>query len=152
MSAKSAIDRAAATPDYLAAPGPTFDHPSDVLACVETPAAERRAILAAWASDARAVENAPHLRQLENGARVAVSEILDALRRLDAEGADRRPSPASPAAERRAAISGETMLLVRLGGASSWCNKVGIIAQLAAGGLRRVNAPRAEAAYLALEG
>ena len=90
MSAEFVIDRAAATPDYLAAPGPSFDHPSEVLACVETPAAERRAILAAWASDARAVENAPHLRQLENGARVPVSEILEALRRLDAEGADRR--------------------------------------------------------------
>lgn len=97
MSAEFVIDRAAATPDYLAAPGLSFDHPSEVLACVETPTAERRAILAAWASDARAVENAPHLRQLENGARVTVSEILEALRRLDAEGADRRlPAPRQP--------------------------------------------------------
>jgi hypothetical protein len=47
--------------------------------------AERRAILAACASDAHAVEDAPWLRQLENGARISVDEVLSALRALDDE-------------------------------------------------------------------
>jgi hypothetical protein len=56
MSAQSVIERAAATPDFLAAPGPSFDHPSEVLARADIPVAERRAILAAWASDAHATK------------------------------------------------------------------------------------------------
>jgi hypothetical protein len=102
VSAQSVFERAAATPDVLAAPGLSFDHPSEVLARVETPLAERRAILAAWASDAHAVEDAPHLRQLENGARVPVSEILEALRQLDAE-AELGPCAAWPVAKPGAA-------------------------------------------------
>lgn len=43
----------------------------------------KRALLASWASDAHAVPDRPTLRRLDNGAVVAVSEILRALRSLD---------------------------------------------------------------------
>jgi hypothetical protein len=44
----------------------------------------KRAILAAWVSDACAVENLPNWRRLPGtGALVALDEILDALRALD---------------------------------------------------------------------
>lgn len=45
--------------------------------------AEKRALLASWASDARAVPNYPPLRQLDNGAFVTIDAVLEALRRLD---------------------------------------------------------------------
>lgn len=60
-----------------------FMHPDEVLACRSLSNPERRAILAAWASDAHAVEGQPSLRQLKSGAMVPVSEILRALRALD---------------------------------------------------------------------
>ncbi len=74
-----AFERAAPTPDFLAAPALNLHHPSEVLGHPDLRADERRAILAGWASDAHAVENAPWLRQLENGARIPVDEILCAL-------------------------------------------------------------------------
>jgi hypothetical protein len=44
----------------------------------------KRAILAAWVSDACAVENLPNWRKLPGtGALVALDDILDALRALD---------------------------------------------------------------------
>lgn len=45
--------------------------------------AEKRALLASWASDGRAVPNHPSLRQLESGAFVTIDAVLDALKRLD---------------------------------------------------------------------
>jgi hypothetical protein len=45
--------------------------------------AEKRALLASWASDARAVPNYPPLRQLESGAFVTIDAVLEALKRLD---------------------------------------------------------------------
>ena len=45
---------------------------------------DKRAILASWASDASAVEDAPTLRWLVGAdAPVPLREVLDALRRLD---------------------------------------------------------------------
>ena len=64
---------------------------SEVLANPDLTVAERRAILASWASDARAVEDAPQLRQLENGARMLVGE-----RALDDERPPRAPRMPSP--------------------------------------------------------
>ncbi|SRR5271166_710904 len=87
MRNKVCFEGVAPTADFLAAPTPNFHHPSEVLGDPGLTVAERRAILANWASDARAVENAPWLRQLENGARIPVSDILSALRRLDNEPA-----------------------------------------------------------------
>lgn len=75
------FDRAS-TPDFLAAAA-GFHHPSEVLGDPGLAAWERRTILADWASDAHASRNAPRLRQVDNGARIPVSEILAALRRLD---------------------------------------------------------------------
>src|SRR4030088_2898672 len=43
-------------------PGSVFDHPRDVLADAALSRAEKRAILASWASDAAAVTSCPSLR------------------------------------------------------------------------------------------
>lgn len=69
-----------------AAPGDVFRHPREVLAHPDLSAAEKREVLAAWASDACALENAPALRCLA-GCRaepVCVDAVLDALAELDA--------------------------------------------------------------------
>ncbi len=57
--------------------------PDDVLAVPQLTRSEKREILASWASDARAVANAPGLRRLENGAIINLDDILEALRLLD---------------------------------------------------------------------
>ena len=44
---------------------------------------EKKAVLASWISDARAVESAPSLRRLDSGAVVEVDAILRALVLLD---------------------------------------------------------------------
>jgi hypothetical protein len=54
----------------------------------ELSAADKRAVLASWISDARAIDNLPHLRRLDDGVIVSVDEILLALKSLDHE--DRR--------------------------------------------------------------
>jgi len=45
--------------------------------------AEKRQILSSWASDARAVPDAPALRKLDNGSVVGIDDILTALQALD---------------------------------------------------------------------
>jgi hypothetical protein len=65
-----------------------YIHPDDVTSDPELTIAEKRAILASWISDARAVENAPALRRLESGAVVQVDAILQALGQLDGLAAD----------------------------------------------------------------
>ena len=62
---------------------PIFQHPDDVINDPEMSRAEKRALLASWASDARAVPGSPSLRQLEDGSIVEVDEILRALKALD---------------------------------------------------------------------
>src|SRR5271165_6127295 len=79
---------AAVQPDSPVAPALALQHPNEVLEQPALTDAEKRAILAHWASDAHTVENAPWLRQLGSGARVPVSEVLRALRRLDVRAAD----------------------------------------------------------------
>ena len=59
---------------------------ADPLRVVSDPAmstAEKRALLASWASDARAVPNYPPLRRLDSGQLVSIDAVLDALKRLD---------------------------------------------------------------------
>ncbi len=70
-------------------------HPDDVVNDRKLTKAEKKAILASWASDARAVENDPQLRRLDSGAVVEVAEILRALALLDgpATVAKRQPFP-----------------------------------------------------------
>jgi hypothetical protein len=95
MQNRIVFERAAPSPDWLAAPA-SHHHPSEVLADPDLTVAERRAILASWASDAHAVEDAPQLRQLENGARAPVSDILSALKALDDEAPARAPRTTLP--------------------------------------------------------
>jgi hypothetical protein len=62
----------------------SFTHPSDVLADLSLTPAKKRCILAAWASDAFAVEGKPWLRQIAGHKDpIPLAEILSALRRLD---------------------------------------------------------------------
>ncbi len=61
----------------------SFAHPDDVVSDPQLSLARKRAILASWVSDVRAVENAPALRRLDSGAIVAVDDVLQALVRLD---------------------------------------------------------------------
>jgi hypothetical protein len=60
-----------------------YTHPSDVTSDPKLTTAEKRAVLASWISDARAVENAPSLRRLDSGALVEVDDIRRALVLLD---------------------------------------------------------------------
>ncbi len=81
-----------------------FSDPSDILRDPDMTRDEKRAILAAWASDALAVEGALSLRRLENGAVADVDAILAALRSLDAiDGPLSAPSnePVSVRSEKR---------------------------------------------------
>ena len=73
--------------DWLVTPGLAFSHPSEVLEYPELSQAERRAILASWASDALALEGAHWMRCLDHGSVVTLAELLDALRKLDAQTA-----------------------------------------------------------------
>ncbi len=64
-------------------PAQAYTHPSQVLEDGDLTTAEKRAILASWASDACAVEAAPELREPSPGHQVKFDEIMDALRSLD---------------------------------------------------------------------
>jgi hypothetical protein len=77
-------------------PGTVFEHPKDVVAHPSLTLAERRAILASWASDASAIAFCPALRAPEGlKAPVSIDAILEAL-----SGARRRsPQPARRQAE-----------------------------------------------------
>lgn len=90
-----------------ATPAAVFSHPREVLNDDGLTSAEKRAILASWVSDARAVENAPELRQLEGGAVVRLDEVMQALRDLDsgrsALGPSRLPAWHMRVARRRRA-------------------------------------------------
>ena len=70
----------------------TFSHPSEVLKNPLLSSAEKRCVLAAWASDAFAVRDNPWLRQLPGSPNtIPLKDILGALRRLDDE--DDGPPP-----------------------------------------------------------
>ena len=65
-------------------PARFFRHPRDVVQHATLTTAEKRAILASWASDACAIESVPALRQIP-GSSVVVrfDDVIDALRQLD---------------------------------------------------------------------
>lgn len=70
-----------------------YDHPRQVLADAILEPVQKRCILAAWASDAFAVEDRPWLRQIPGSpVPVLLSEILDALLRLDDDDGDPPPT------------------------------------------------------------
>jgi hypothetical protein len=81
--------------NYLLHPGTTFDHPKDVVAHPELSLAEKRAIVASWASDAAAIALCPALRAPEGLKEpVSIDEILEALQTLD--GGPRHPPGGKP--------------------------------------------------------
>ena len=76
--------------NYLLRPSTAFEHPRDVVSHPSLSLAEKRAILASWASDASAIASCPSLRAPEGlKAPVTIDEILDALCALD--GGPRHP-------------------------------------------------------------
>jgi hypothetical protein len=77
--------------DQFLHPARAFQTPAQVLSDPDLTLAEKRAVLASWASDACAVEASPELRQPPNGPIVTYDEIMDALRALDSEAAKRQP-------------------------------------------------------------
>jgi hypothetical protein len=88
-------------------PGTVFAHPRDVVSHPSLTLAEKRAILASWASDASAIASCPALRA-PDGLKVPIhiDEILEALCALDGSG-PRHPPGGKPmrlrSVERRAA-------------------------------------------------
>jgi len=57
--------------------------PEEVIRHPRLSRAEKRALLASWASDAYAVGNQPTLRRLDNGTVIPVERIISALKVLD---------------------------------------------------------------------
>jgi hypothetical protein len=76
-------------------PGTVFEHPQDVVLHPSLTLAEKRAILASWASDASAIASCPALRAPQGlKTPVSIDAILDALRDLD--GGPRNPPGGKP--------------------------------------------------------
>jgi len=69
--------------DELLHPAQAFEHPAAVVNDPDLTLNEKRAILAAWASDACAIEASPDLRTGPGGSTVRFDDIIDALRTLD---------------------------------------------------------------------
>jgi hypothetical protein len=65
-------------------PSRAFRHPLDVLRDTDMTIAEKRSVLASWASDACAIESNPALRATATGHVVNYDDIIDALQSLDA--------------------------------------------------------------------
>ena len=80
--------------EALLHPGTVFQHPRDVVSHPNLDLAEKRAILASWASDASAIASCPALRA-PTGLKAPVTiEILEALCALD--GGPRHPPGGKP--------------------------------------------------------
>ncbi|TWB03646.1 hypothetical protein [Bradyrhizobium stylosanthis] len=76
-------------------PGTTFEHPGDVVCHTGLTTAEKRAILASWASDASAIASYPSLRSPAGLKKpVSIDEIIEALCELD--GGPRNPPGGKP--------------------------------------------------------
>ena len=75
--------------DRLLHPAGAFRTPMEVVNDPDMTTQEKRAVLASWASDACAVEAAPDLRQPAGSSAVRFDDIMDALKRLDGEMADK---------------------------------------------------------------
>src|ERR1700744_2280086 len=69
--------------NLLARKSLTFAHPDEVMDDQELTLADKRSLLASWASDALAIEDTPSLRQLASGAVVCVDDVFAALKSLD---------------------------------------------------------------------
>jgi len=76
-------------------PGTVFEHPRDVVHHPGLTTAEKRAILASWASDASAIASCPALRSPAGLKKpVSIDDILDAFCELD--GGPRNPPGGKP--------------------------------------------------------
>jgi hypothetical protein len=73
-------------------PARAYGRPPQVLCDPDLTLNEKRAILASWASDACAIEAAPHLRTGPRGS-VLFDKIMDALRELDRRAAEAPINP-----------------------------------------------------------
>jgi hypothetical protein len=81
--------------EALLHPGTIFEHPRDVVSHPDLDLAEKRAILASWASDASAIASRPALRAPTGlKAPITIDEILEALCALD--GGPRHPPGGKP--------------------------------------------------------
>jgi hypothetical protein len=67
-------------------PSLAFESPLEVVEDPDLMIGEKRSILSAWASDARAVKNSPALRQVNGRSQATIDDILAALRLLDRVG------------------------------------------------------------------
>jgi hypothetical protein len=76
-------------------PGTVFEHPDEVVRHPGLTTAEKRAILASWASDASAIASCPSLRAPAGLKKpVTIDEILEAL--CDLDGGPRTPPGGKP--------------------------------------------------------
>lgn len=70
--------------DDILIPALAFDHPMDVVSDPDLTLAEKKALLASWASDAQALENQPAFRRSDPHRKpVPIDDIFAALRHLD---------------------------------------------------------------------
>lgn len=76
--------------DALLHPAKAFAHPMNVVRDPDLSIAEKRAILASWASDACALAATPELRVTSSGNLVRWDDIMEALRALDDIAGDKR--------------------------------------------------------------
>jgi hypothetical protein len=70
--------------EALLHPSRAFRHPLDVVRDADMTFAEKRSVLASWASDACAIESNPALRASATGNVVNYDDVIDALQSLDA--------------------------------------------------------------------
>lgn len=82
-------------------PARAFAKPMDVVNDLDLTLSEKRAILAAWASDACAVEANPSLRSASGRSSVQFDEIMDALHELDRIAAEKQAAAALSARARK---------------------------------------------------
>src|ERR1700709_1190222 len=83
-------------------PNSILAHPSEVVNNPRLTQDEKRALLASWLSDARAVPNAPAWRQLDSGAFVRFDEVSEARRSPDGPAKD--DSERAPRSSRSCAL------------------------------------------------
>lgn len=84
--------------DALLQPAREYGRPAAVVNDPTLSLAEKRAILASWASDACSVDSHPTLRRPEElGVPVSFEEVMEALRLLDAVAQSRSRPQAEPA-------------------------------------------------------
>ena len=87
-------------------PGTVFEHPKDVVAHPDLTLAEKRAILASWASDASAIASCPALRAPAGlKAPVSIDAILEAFASSMAARATRPAARQSGGSRRRGLLA-----------------------------------------------